>query len=239
MYLKTVITGGVIEVTEYENLNVLGNGGYNPGDGKQSEENYKQRQRIRRNKVRQLITSNFDNKSKFYTLTFADTDEIDICNVQQCNAKFKDFIFKMRRKYRGFNYVSVVEFQDKNGRGAVHYHMLSDLPYIEQKDIERLWGNGYVFVNKVTHVDNIGAYVVKYMVADMDDKRLCGERAYLRSRGLQSPIEVCSWRDEDKEVLAEVADLLKRETPSYCSEYESEHAGLIRYFQYNMNRPKK
>lgn len=236
MYRKTVITGGVIEVTEYEKLNVNGNGGYSPGEGKQKEENYKQRQRIRRNRVRQLVTANFDNGSKFYTLTFSDTEDFDILNVQRCNAEYKKFILRLRRRYPGFNYIAVIEFQDKNGRGAVHYHMISDLPYIPHTELLRLWGLGGVWVNRIKHVDNVGAYVVKYMVKDMEDKRLCGEQAYLRSRGLQEPIEVCSWREEDKEVLADVADLLKRETPSYCGEYESEHAGLIKYYQYNMNR---
>lgn len=239
MYRKTVITGGIVEVTEYQILNVVGKGGHRPGIGTCSEENYKKHQRTRKNRVRQLVATNFDKGSKFHTFTFADTEDFDVRDVQQCNAEFRKFILRLRRRYKGFNYIAVIEFQDRNGRGAVHYHMISDLPFIEHSKMMELWGLGGVRVNRIKHVDNVGAYVVKYMVKDIQDERLRGEQAYLRSRGLQEPIEVCSWRLEDKEVLDDVSNLLKEKSPSYYSEYESEHAGLIKYYQYNMNSNKK
>lgn len=236
MYRKTVVTGGIAEVFEYEHLNVNASGGYKPGDGDKHEENYKQRQRMRRNRIRQLICSNFDAGSKFVTLTFADKDGLDVRNVKECNALFKVFARRLRMLYPEFKYVAVIEFQDKNGRGAVHYHMVCNLPYIKQKEFARIWGNGLVWLNRIDHVDNVGAYVIKYMVMDMDDERLCGEHAYLRSKSLCEPVEVCSWRDEDKEVSAQIDALWQRETPTYCSEYVSEYAGVVKYTQYNMNR---
>lgn len=239
MYRKIVITGGVTEITEYEHLNVNSEGGYRPGDGKNTEENYRQRQRLRRNKIRQLICANFDSSSKFVTLTFRDGLDMDIRDVKCCNALFKVFVQRLRYKYPSFKYVSVVEFQDKNDRGAVHYHMICNLPYIKKAELSRLWGNGFIKINAIDKVDNVGAYVIKYMVADMEDRRLCGLKAYLRSRGLEEPLEVCSWREEDREVIGHIDSSMESKTPSYFREYESEYAGSIKYYQYNMNRHEK
>ena len=139
-------------------------------------------------------------------------------------------------RYPDLQYVAVIEFQDKNGRGAVHYHMVCNLPYIRNTELQQIWGNGFIKVNRIDHVDNVGAYVIKYMVLDMDDKRLCGEQAYLRSRGLVEPVEVCSWREGDREVDKQISALWERESPTYHTEYVSEYAGVVRYSQYNMNR---
>ena len=81
----------------------------------------------------------------------------------------------MKYNYDSFKYLAVVEFQK---RGAIHYHMLSDFGYIEQKELEKIWGNGFVWIrdlltgNNGKPVDNVGAYLVKYMNKNIIDKRL-------------------------------------------------------------------
>ncbi len=235
-YEKIVIAGGVVEVTAYEKLNVTGNGGKREGEGEQREENYKQTQRKRRSLIRQLITMNFDNKSKFITLTFRDTEKFDITDVKACNKAFKAFIRKLKTEYSNLQYLAVIEFQDKNGRGAVHYHMLSNLPFIEKERLSDIWGNGFVQINSISKVDNVGAYVVKYMQKDIDDTRLQGLKAYNATRGLKKPIVYTSWKAGDKRGYQEQKSLLDRETPSYSAKYESDITGDIIYNQYNFNR---
>lgn len=180
---------------------------------------------------------NFDKGSKFVTLTFDENREHNIKNVQESNSYFKRFVQRMRRKYKDFKYVAVIEFQDKNGRGAVHYHMICNLPYIEKSDLQKIWGGGFVKINRIDKVDNVGAYVIKYMTTDMDDKRLCGENAYLHSRGLEKPIEVNTWALTEN--WKAIHDSLENEKPSYTGMYESESAGHIEYRQYNFNRNYK
>lgn len=68
---------------------------------------------------------------------------------------------------------------------------------------------GFVQVNRIDHVDNVGAYVVKYMLKDTEDPRLMGENAYLHSRGLNEPYEVTSWSSESSEFWS-VARALQR-----------------------------
>lgn len=229
------MTKGITEVWRYEKLNTKG-GGARDGDGKDSEHNYQQCQRRRRNTIRQLICTNFDSGSKFVTLTFDNDRDHDLKDVQACNSYFKRYIQRMKRRYAAFKYVAVIEFQDENGRGAVHYHMICNLPYIKKSELSEIWGGGFVKINRIDKVDNVGAYVIKYMTSDMDDKRLCGQNAYLHSRGLEKPIEVTTWRDSDADIWRDLHSCLKMQTPSYSAKYESDSAGHIEYFQYNSNR---
>lgn len=232
---KIVVTKGIVEVTRYEKLNTKG-GGLHEGDGRDAEHNYQQRQRQRRNAIRQLICMNFDSGSKFVTLTFDNDRQHDIRDVQESNAYFKRFVQRVKRRHPGFRYVAVIEFQDTNGRGAVHYHMICDIPYIRKAELAELWGGGYVKINRIDRVDNVGAYVIKYMTIDAGDKRLMGENAYLHSRGLEKPVELTTWREKDHDEWWSMHDALEKATPSYAGTYESEKAGRVEYRQYNFNR---
>lgn len=234
-YEKIVVTKGIVEVRRYENLNVTG-GGARKGDGEDREHNYSQQQRKRRNMIRQLVCANFDSGSKFITLTFNNDQQHDLKDVQACNAYFKKFVQRVRWKYPDFKYVAVIEFQDRNGRGAVHYHMICNLPYVDHTQIASLWAGGFIKINRIDKVDNVGAYVVKYMTTDMDDLRLMAQNAYLHSKGLEKPREVCTWNVEQRQEWQELHDALEKETPSYAATYESDVAGHMEYRQYNFNR---
>jgi hypothetical protein len=234
-YEKIVITKGIIEVTRYERINTKG-GGNREGNGEHKESNYKQTQKRRRTMIRQLITQNFDENSKFITLTFDNKRSFDIKDVKECNKAYKNFILRMKRRYPEIRYVTVVEFQDKNDRGAVHYHMICNLPYIKKKELSDIWDNGFVKINAIDKVDNVGAYVVKYMNKDIDDTRLQGLKAYNCSKGLKRPQELKSWVDEHVYYIRQVEKLIEAKSPSYASTYESDNAGTIQYMQYNLNR---
>jgi hypothetical protein len=236
LYQKIIATQHVIEVYEYEKLNINGKPDRD-GDGLYSVDNYKARLKERKNKIRRLITTNFDSQSKFVTLTFRDTDKFDIRNVKECNKYFRYFVMRMKKKYPDFKYVSVIEFQDKNDRGAIHYHMICNLPYIKKSELSKIWGHGFVKINAIDKVDNVGAYVIKYMTSDMSDVRLQGENGYLRSTGLEIPSEAKSWRSStEKDAIYEFAEKVKNISPSYAATFESEKAGKIIYQQYNMKR---
>lgn len=234
-YKKYIVCKNVIEVYEYERLNVTG-GGFREGDGEYKDQNYKQSQRRRRTAIRQLITSNFDSTSKFVTLTFDNNREFDIQEVKDCNSYFHGFIKRLKRRYKELQYVAVIEFQDKNERGAVHYHMICNIPYVPKKELQEIWGAGFVKVNKIDKVDNVGAYVIKYMTSDMDDNRLMGLKAYNNSHGLKKPVEVKTWAPEDEYVVHDMERYLENKEPSYSAKYESSEAGHIEYRQYNLTR---
>ena len=233
-YEKITKSKGIIEVWRYEKLNVKG-GGARDGNGAEQEENYRKRQRERRNRIRQLVCTNFDSGSKFVTLTFDNERDFNIRNVQACNKYFKQFIQRLRYRYPKLKYVAVIEFQDKNGRGAVHYHMICNLPFVKKHELQEIWRGGFIKINRIDKVDNVGAYVIKYMCKDTEDKRLCGENAYNHSKNLEEPETVCTWKG-DADRWRDLHEQVEKIEPSYSAKYESSKAGRIEYMQFNLSR---
>jgi len=239
-FKKITIAGNIITVKQYEHLNThTGGNRYGEteyGNGANKDENYRNTQKSRREAVRNLCTTNFDNTSKFVTLTFKDGLPFDITDVKACNTAFNAFRGRMKRRFPEFKYLTVIEFQDKNGRGAVHYHMVCNLPYIKKSELATIWGNGFVKINAIDKVDNVGAYISKYMAKDLDDTRLQGLKAYQYSRSLKKPVELTNWRDEDRYALDDVLAVLDEKKPSYAATYESSQAGQIVYTQFNLTK---
>lgn len=245
-YIKAVVTGHIIEIYEYEKMPVLPSRKKKtkedpedlPFDFELSEEQKRDSNRYNnmikaRNNLRRLINANFDNTSKFITLTFADGSISDVTDIDQADAEFKKFIQRMRYAYGNFKYITVVEFQDKNGRGAVHYHMISDLPFISNDKLREIWRNGFVKINKVSHVDNVGAYMVKYMIKDLHDERLRGRKSYRTSRGnLERPQEFTG------DIVREIKNIydLDNKKTVFMNSYNNEHLGLTTYKEYNLKR---
>lgn len=137
--------------------------------------------RTRRN-LRRLVNSN-PNLSSFITLTFAE----NLTDISLANLYFKLFIQKLKRRYPTLLYIAVIEFQK---RGAVHYHLLAKLPYIPQNELSDLWGHGFVGINKLTNLKNVGAYIAKYIQKGAFSARLVARKAYFCSRALLRAVEV-------------------------------------------------
>lgn len=238
--IKLVKSGNICEFYHFTDPVILGmdNSEYrisNRDGTSERNDEYRSRTSIKaRNRIRRLASTNFSNRSKFLTLTFADTDKFNIKDLDHTNHEFKKFIQRMRRRFGMFPYVCVIEFQDKNGRGAIHYHLLANLPYIEQELLLDLWGNGFVWINKIDHVDNIGAYIVKYMTKDNTDSRLKGRKSYFTSRGLEKPIVVYG-EEADSELMKLINHGFKT---VYRDEYDSERNGRIYYSEFNYLRGK-
>jgi hypothetical protein len=176
-----------------------------------------------RNEIRRLINSNPD-FSKFYTLTFAE----NITDVKITNKHFSKFIMRMEYRYEKFKYIAIIEFQK---RGAVHYHFLCNLPFIDWKEIETIWGFGFIKVKKADTVTNMGAYFCKYLNKDMTDKRLFNKKKYFCSRNLDRQTDVY-----DKEIIKKLIeqydlDHLKTE---YESTYSGEYTGKVKYRQFKL-----
>jgi len=186
--LKVIISGHVVEVYEYEKPVWFGFdslGGRNHEGDEERKDEYRQQRNMRcRREIIRLATSNFDVEGcTFATFTFAE----NLTNVRLANAHFKRFIQRLRRRYGDFKYLAVIEFQK---RGAVHYHCIFTIPYIPNAELRDVWSHGFVKITAAKHVDNIGAYVVKYMTKNAYDERLDGQKAYLTSRNLEKPVEL-------------------------------------------------
>ena len=227
---------------------------------KESEESIQRRCGKRaRNKLMDLIRTNVahdwrDHEGKpctvkFLTLTFKE----NIWDLEYANEEFHKFIKRLNYRITGskkafLKYVCVVEFQK---RGAVHYHVLFfNMPYVPQEELAEVWGHGFVGINAVDHVDDLGAYLGKYMIKAMegeddDDpdgggsggkrRRDKGKNRYFVSRGLIKP-EVIPVKTLEE--LERVATALAP-YQVYEIQFETEYYGKVLYRQYNTVRVKK
>lgn len=197
---------------------------------------------------------------KFLTLTFKE----NIIDLKFANNEFKKYIKRLNyyislkvKNWEGLKYVSVVEFQD---RGAVHYHiLLFNMPYIAHSNLLKMWNLGSVYIegfirngkkNTLAYsnkkesffangqqVKNVGAYITKtmnYMVKNLEDYRLKGQKCYLVSKGLLTPDVIDL---NDCEVKKEVSAFGYTLTPNelvFINTYDNEYIGMCLCREYNI-----
>jgi len=233
---KAVISGDIVEVYEYKKAILQGydiKEYHGCGRGFQATEEDKHinrkktLQRARRD-LRRLINCNIAEYSKFVTLTFRE----DVRNIRMANYDFKKF--KQRLETRIGHKLQYACVPDFTKEGRIHYHcVFFNLPYVKNKELRAIWRNGYVKINKIDNVDNVGAYVCKYMTKDKDDPRLLGQKMYFSSRGLKKPVEI-----KKEEEVDNLAVALPPSALTYETTFENEHNTIV-YKQYNMKRRPK
>lgn len=138
-----------------------------------------------------IAKANINEWQTFITLTFAD----NIQDVKVANKRFKYFIDKVRRVKPDLKYLCITEFQK---RGAIHYHMLSNinikdnsLIYSQEGNPKfkhiKFWNEGFDSIEVMKgDVKKIIGYISKYMTKDIDN-RLFSHRRYFYSQNLQQP----------------------------------------------------
>lgn len=132
-----------------------------------------------RQAVRHYIWANAGKYPKFLTLTYAENMQ----DYEQFKRDWYTFTQAMKRKGFTLRYLYVLEYQQ---RGAIHAHVvIFNDEYIPQDVIEAAWRRGFVKINKIDHVRNLGAYVCKYL--NKADIQYYGSYAYHVSRGLKKP----------------------------------------------------
>lgn len=229
-----------MELFEYERPVTVGRDVYRPGRSVEASEEQKVLNRLKtmkraRSNLMRLINANvrrwYDDDGRpyepvFLTLTFAK----NVQDIDEANKAFKNFRRRLEYEINGkLKYVCVIEFQE---RGAIHYHLvIFNLPYIPVSRLAEIWRHGFVKINVIKDVDNVGAYMSKYMGKDVMDERLIGEKCYFSSRGLHKPKEK-ALTEEEKDQLA--AGLSGKEV--YKAEFQNEYTGKTVYTQYNLKR---
>lgn len=181
---------------------------------------------LRRTRARivRLIDSNPDLKV-FITLTFKE----NIRELSEANAIFKKFIKRLKRKQKNLKYLAVPEFQK---RGAVHYHLLVNFE-MRNEELSAIWDQGFVMINRVKHINNLGLYISKYVGKNLFDFRYFGMRKILSSRNLEKPIIVIV-KEEIKNFFVSTKDKLKN---LFEKQYRSDWLGVIDYSLFGSEMP--
>ncbi|HEF5066899.1 TPA: Rep protein [Bacillus cereus] len=259
--IKAIVSGGVYEFYRYEDTMFRGytaKRGSGTGDTYQDEDgnpmvldretgelipkqlHSRGRSNIRaRNNLRRLALANFNNRSKFLTLTFKENMQ----DLEEANKMFKAFMRKMKKERPDLKYIAVIEFQDGDrredgqGRGAIHYHLLCNLKYMRVEKIRKYWrdvvGEGNIDLQPIDHVDNVGAYIIEYMTKEDADPRLQGKKMYQTSQKLDKPKELIG---AQAQYLYEKM-LEEKRKKVYSSSYENKQTtNQVFYEEYNLKR---
>lgn len=166
----------------------------------------------------------------FITLTFAE----NITDIRIANQMFNAWRTNIKKLKPNFKYLAVPEFQK---RGAVHYHILSNLG-LEDKDIilkqqiktgkavkysdlydVKYWTKGFARVDFIKNdYKKIYSYICKYMTKDIDNK-LFGKKRYFYSQNLDRPFETYLNLSNEKD-FDYFMNILKGANIEYKSVYE-------------------
>lgn len=151
--------------------------------------------REQRFNICRLIDLNWKPETKFLTLTFAE----NVTEPERAHGEFKKFLKRLNRKIfhtsqSKLQYLAVVERHKKEreeGEGlAIHFHVvLFNLPFVDVKELQGIWGNGFLWINKV-EVDaktNIGLYLSKYFEKEYADDRDFKQKKMFKSQNLEIP----------------------------------------------------
>lgn len=172
------------EIKEYKHVE---NRGENLGSIRQSITN-----------LRNLINNNFvGGKNELWiTLTFGKNK---VYEPKELYPIFDKFMKRLRYKLEPLrlDYVYIPEPHEK---GDWHIHLLlkaNKKLYISNDDLNRIWRHGFVKINRLKDVDNVGAYVSAYLINIKDgEKTKKGARLHLYpvnhklyrfSRGIKKP----------------------------------------------------
>lgn len=136
--------------------------------------------------IARLIDTNFDENTKFMTLTFKE----NIQDIAATNDEFKKFI--KRLNYHVFktkkSQIKYLATWEKQKRGAIHYHIiLFSFPFVPYERLVAIWGHGHhVWINKidVDAAENRGTYISKYFDKDLDIKEH-KKKAFFKSQNLK------------------------------------------------------
>lgn len=177
-----------------------------------------------------IAKANRDNWESFITLTF----EENITDIVYANKIFNAWVSNVRKLKKDFKYIAVPEFQK---RGAVHYHILSNLgkentniiiPQKERtektKDLTTLfdvkyWSRGFARVDFIKgDYKKIYSYICKYMTKDIDDK-LFGKHRYFNSQNLNKPREEFLDLSNERD-LKHFNDIINNSSIDYSSQYK-------------------
>lgn len=135
------------------------------------------------------------------TLTFRDS----VTSYDRALGEWQLFLKRLRHSYDfPLKYICVWEFQRNRSQkegiengGVFHFHALMNIGFLEHKKLEKIWGNGFVWIEKIPDTARREAsirYVTKYITKEVtyriehgEDVR--GQRFFFTSNNLNKPIE--------------------------------------------------
>lgn len=183
----------------------------------------------------------------FITLTFKN----NVTDIKKAHKMFHNWTCNIRKKKSDFAYIAVPEFQK---RGALHYHLLTNLDVLQNHDIiipqinfsdkqykkmtseQRrkcydviYWPHGFTSVMLLHDILPV-AYLSKYMTKDIDN-RLWGHRRYYYSQNLIKP--TVNYIDSSNlQEFTKIIDVLDTSEVVFTSSYYDQNKNKVEFIEY-------
>ena len=124
------------------------------------------------NRLRELINTNFEGSKNELFITLTYRGDLQTNDTKKVYEDFKNFMKRLKYKFKNDSTIDYINVLEPHASGNFHMHVLMrfnelDKVYIPNEELARVWGNGYVKVQSLQGVDNIGAYVSAYL-ADIE-----------------------------------------------------------------------
>lgn len=135
------------------------------------------------NRLRELINTNFSGSTRELFITLTYRGELQTNDTRRVYTDFKNFMKRMKYKYKNISTIDYINVLEPHATGNFHMHVLMrfnelESVYIPNSELAEIWGNGFVTIQSLKGVDNIGAYLSAYLadieVPESNAKRLEG-----------------------------------------------------------------
>jgi hypothetical protein len=249
---KLIIAGNIVQAYEYEKVrcrSVIGKTICRPKmrfpeKGRTSDKDKIRNLHRAQTRCSRLINANATGYDLFVTLTVGNADfGSDLVRMNHefglCIKRLEYDLNKGKPKkdWIKVKYIAVPEIQwkrfEKYGVKVWHFHVvLFGLGYIDNKKLSRIWKHGFVRINRINKVDNLGVYVTAYMEKDFACEELIGRRHFLGSIGLEEPLEVRGFSVD--ELLARQG--INESCFEYGNSYKNEFLGAVNFRRYNLKK---
>lgn len=219
-------------------------------------------------KLRYLINNNFVGAKNelFVTLTYR--GDLQTSDHLKVGKDYDNFLKRLKRHFKSQTTIDAIRVLEPHASGKWHLHVLfrfNELEriFIPNEVLAELWGNGFVTIQSLEDVDNIGAYVSAYLAdmeiteenilsfvgKELDLKEIDGKK-YVKGARLpfyKSGVNIFSktkgiaYPDRQRMYYQEAKKIVGAATPHYTksielADEENDYFNTITYEQYNLKR---
>lgn len=170
-----------------------------------------------------IINYNFTTKDILITLTYEREEDHEVIKYD-----FDKFIKKI--KYRFGKDIKYGYVKYKQERGVYHYHIVTDINFIEKETIKKIWSYGRSQISKIKNVNAIATYMANHINKDTIDKKEYRSKVFQTSRTCIKP----NWiYGEDAENILHT--ISKNYKEKFYKKYNTEMYGEMKIITYEID----
>lgn len=142
-------------------------------------------------KLRYLINNNFAGNANELFITLTYRGDLQTRDTKRIYADFNKFMKRLKYKFKSESTIDYINVIEPHESGNFHMHVLMRFNglsgvYIPNDELRGIWGNGWVTIESLKDVDNIGAYVSAYLTdIELTDQMELGTALKVQGQGLE------------------------------------------------------